>query len=199
MSRASARVATRWWTDDRFLALRPDAQRILVLLWTAPETNLCGLTPISIALLAERLRLTQRRVLSSLVELEDSEHIEVDPDSRLCWIKGYVEAQLGGMPADNKPWLKNTATAVAGLPQTAMVRKFKAAYRLLDHVPERAKKACAPRGSTRDPTRDPTSGYARGAPFRSLGVGVGVVPAADATAEADADTVVSSIAGGRRA
>ena len=214
MSGATARVVTRWWLDNRFLQLRPDAQRILFLLWTAPDTALCGLTPISTSLIAERLRLKPGVVRSRLAELEDVGLIQLDPDAQLCWILGYIEAQLGGVPAQSKHWLTNTATAVAALPQTAMVQKYKAAYQLPGDVPIRATKTDVQKGLRRDrdggadkgfdkgPTKGPTKGYAKeyakGAPIRSLGigVGVGVAPAADPATEAE--IVPLARAGGAR-
>ena len=210
MSGATARVVTRWWLDNRFLQLRPDAQRILFLLWTAPDTALCGLTPISTSLIAERLRLKPGVVRSRLAELEDVGLIQLDPDAQLCWILGYIEAQLGGVPAQSKHWLTNTATAVAALPQTAMVQKYKAAHQLPGDVPMRATKAdvqkglrrdrdgCADKGLDKGPDKGSTKGYAKGAPIRSLGigVGVGVAPATDPGTEAE--IVPLARAGGAR-
>ena len=197
MSGATVRVVTRWWIENRFLSLHADAQRILFMLWTAPETPLCGITSMSHALLAERLRLKPGNIRSRLAELEDAEFITQDPDAKLCWIEGYVETQLGGRPAASQAWLVNTAIAVAGLPQTAMVLKFKKVYQLPDQAPKRAKNASVPRGSIRGSDRGSDRGSARGAPIRSVGVGVGLVPATDPPAEAKA--APSAMAGGRRA
>lgn len=130
MSRATARVPTRWWTDLQFLALSRDAQHALLLLWTSPETPLVGVSSLSNAALAERLRLTPGKVRSRIVELAEAGFVRVDDAAAQVWLVGYLEAQLGAPPASNPKWAAATAHSLAALAQTPMIDAFRRQYGL---------------------------------------------------------------------
>jgi hypothetical protein len=128
MKHAYSKVPTRWWLEPRFLKLKPETQRVLLAVWTAPETLLCGLTTASAPVLAQRLGMSNRAAQRHLVTLQEASFLTIDAESHLLWLHQFIEIQLGGLPSSSPAWLKNTETAVSGLPQTQMVARFREAY-----------------------------------------------------------------------
>ena len=133
--RSARRVPTGWWISHDFLGLTPTAQRVLFSLWTAPETPTCGITTIGAATVADRLRVPVRAVHSALAELSQYGFVSLDQDSPVIWLHGYIEIQLGGLPSSNPKWMTSTASAVGNLPETDLVRRFKAHYYIQSDTP----------------------------------------------------------------
>jgi hypothetical protein len=132
--RAARSTPTRWWLDPAFLALSPDAQRALYCLWTSPETPTSGITTLVASSIAERLRITLKVAASRLVELEQAGFVAIDHEARVIWLHGFVEIQLGGLPETNEKWVKATTSALKGLPETALTRRYRRHYALPDRV-----------------------------------------------------------------
>jgi hypothetical protein len=139
MKRAFASVPTRWWTDRRFLQLAASTRAVLLALWTAPETMLCGISTLGVDTLARRVGMSTRAAAREIDKLEDAGYLTVDRDAVQVWLHQYVELQLGGHPASSPAWLTNTVNALAGLTQTAMVQRYRDAYSLPIEAPSRPK------------------------------------------------------------
>ncbi|MCA3219360.1 MAG: hypothetical protein ING59_12535 [Burkholderiales bacterium] len=132
-----ASVPTRIWLESRFLALKPNTQRVHYALWTGPEVLLCGITTATPAVIAGRLALSVAAARRAVDELAQANFLTVDREAPLIWLHRFIEEQLGGEPMRNRKHLVNTVHALSGLPQTNMVEAYRAAYSIPLEVPAR--------------------------------------------------------------
>jgi hypothetical protein len=132
--RAARYVPTSWNIDARFVALSSDTRLLLFGLWTWPETPTSGLTITDPARIAKAIGITPRRTVHCLAELENAGHIEVDPDSAVVWLRGFWEVQVGSLP--NASHRAATRSQIRALPDTAMLRRYRAEYGLDNDLAE---------------------------------------------------------------
>lgn len=141
--RAHRYIPTRWQIDPQFLRLRADAKLIIFGLWTHPDSPTHGLSIVDPVTIGRAHGISERRVRHIVVELEIAGFIERDPDSPVILLRGFWEAQLGARPnADHK---RATAAAIAALPDTPLIRRFRTEY----DVPAAGQEKPKPRGRTR--------------------------------------------------
>jgi len=126
--RATRYVPTRWNLDHGFLALQSDTRLLLLGLWTWPETPTSGLTITDPGSIAKAIGISPRRAATCLAELAIAGFVEVDQDSSVLWLRGFWETQLGGKPNANHK--AATRSQLRALPDTPMLRRFRAEYGL---------------------------------------------------------------------
>lgn len=126
--RAARYVPTRWNLDHSFVALQYDTRLLLLGLWTWPETPTSGLTITDPGWIAKAIGIPPKRAEHCLVELANAGFVEVDPDSAVVWVRGFWETQLGAAPNSNHR--AATRSQIQALPDTPMLRRYRAVYGL---------------------------------------------------------------------
>lgn len=89
MGREYARVATRFWSDQRVLNLSPTAKLVMLYLLTGPQTNCIGCFRLNRHHLAADGVVCQEEAEAALVELERVGLIRRDTDAGLVWLPRF--------------------------------------------------------------------------------------------------------------
>ena len=150
-------IPSAWWLTPEFRGLNATAQRLLTMLWSSPQTPLCGIVEDEPAAWAARLDITPGAARSALAALYHAGFADIEPGEPLVGLLGHIEAQLRGMPNQNAPWAANTQKALERLPELAVVRRFRERYGL-------PKKEAQPRGYAKGYRGPPGGGVPRGSP-----------------------------------
>lgn len=91
MARTYARILTRIWQDDQFLALSVGAQRLYMLALSQPTLSLLGVTPWTPKRWSRLSSSTSpETVENDVAELQAAGFVEVDDDTEELWIRTFV-------------------------------------------------------------------------------------------------------------
>mgnify|MGYP001420662897 CR=1 FL=1 len=123
-------IPSMWWIQPEFIRLRTNERSLLMMLWTAPSTPLCGIVEYQPAAWAERLQVSAGVARSALAALCDAGFVVCPDGSPLLWLVGHIEAQLRGKPTQSAAWIDNTCQALAKLPDCTVTEMFREYHRL---------------------------------------------------------------------